>query len=120
MAAVKQKKEKAAKQLAAAQSSTETAPTERKKSNGGVDGSIMALGQGRRDHEPVNGMYGTAFRRSTEGPGSRGSDATGTTIVPNSPIASNSPLATSSPLAQQPVILNEPRNRFARTASSGV
>ncbi|GAB7345510.1 hypothetical protein MBLNU457_3828t1 [Dothideomycetes sp. NU457] len=50
---------------------------------GGVDGAVMANGQGRLSHENNEGMYGTNFRRSsgpdqnnTMSPGSSGSDQT--------------------------------------------
>jgi len=52
-------------------------PTEK----GGVDGPVMANGQGRKSQDRNNSMYGTQYRRSsgvenTTSPGSSGSDQT--------------------------------------------
>ena len=91
----------------APQLSRQSASREDEKLHGGIDGGMMANGQGKRTQDPA-AIYGTNFRKSTDGPMSRGSDGTDITLAPNSP------------LSNQPVVLNESRNRFARTASGGV
>ena len=108
---------------------TDRRPSGDKPEKGGIDGGIMANGQGRlsQSNEP---MYGTQFRRSQDGGASEkvisggvaGARKDSPAMALNDDIYA--PFGRASDqnemLGGMVDTTQEPRSRFARTASSGV